>query len=77
MASRKGWPFFLLATNCELKAEDCGPTAIANRRLTADWDTNYELRTTIRPMRIDVCPSLRKRPSIRSWFPNPQLVCGP
>ena len=52
MASLFGWPFFFIATNCELKTEDCEPTAIANRRLTADWDTNYELRTTIRPIRI-------------------------
>ena len=26
-------------------AEDCEPTAIANRRLTADWETYFELRT--------------------------------
>src|SRR5882757_2042822 len=30
----------------ELTAEDCEPTASTDRRLTADWDTNYELRTT-------------------------------
>lgn len=28
-----------------LEPEDCEPTAIANRRLAADWETNYELRT--------------------------------
>jgi hypothetical protein len=44
MASLFGWPFFLIATNCELKTEDCEPTAIANRRLTADWGTNCESR---------------------------------
>jgi hypothetical protein len=32
--------------NCGLKAEDCGPTAAANSGLTADWETNSELRTS-------------------------------
>jgi hypoxanthine phosphoribosyltransferase len=31
--------------NCGLTAEECGPTAIADRRLNADWGTNCELRT--------------------------------
>ena len=34
-----------LAEDCELTAEGVGPTAIADRRLTADWETNCELRT--------------------------------
>src|SRR6266404_1464445 len=30
----------------ELRVEDCEPTAIADRRLTADWGTNFEARTS-------------------------------
>jgi hypothetical protein len=33
------------AADCGLTTEDCGPTAIANRRLIADWETNFGLRT--------------------------------
>ena len=32
-------------TDYGLTVEDCGPTAIANRRLIADWETNFGLRT--------------------------------
>jgi hypothetical protein len=56
MASLFGWPFLFVTASFELKAEDCRPIAIANRRLTADWDTNYELRTKMRPVRIVVGP---------------------
>ena len=35
----------LSAENCGLTAEDFGPTATANRRLTADWETNFGVRT--------------------------------
>jgi hypothetical protein len=33
------------AANYGLTTEDCGPTAIANRRLIADWETNCGFRT--------------------------------
>jgi hypothetical protein len=37
----------LTAADWELTAEDFEPTASANRRLTADWDTNCGVRTKL------------------------------
>src|SRR5712672_294508 len=51
---RDGGAFLLVTDFCRLRtkscrlrtiAEDFEPTAIANRRLPADWETNCELRT--------------------------------
>src|ERR1700686_1317238 len=45
--------------DCGLTTEDCGPTAIADRRLTADWGTNCDCGLT-----AEDCEPTQKGPAI-------------